>query len=104
MNSRSKWYEVVRNQPVARFYYQGSHSHPVRRTIVVTRSHRRYIEGYELREGSITRDISEAPIKKYRRDRIATADKLGARKHREPGKRVTTLVREPLFNLLRTGA
>lgn len=104
MKADSKWYEVVRNRPVARFYYQGNHSHPIRRTVVVTKSTRQYIEGYELRAGNSVRDMSDAPIKRYNRNGIATQDKLGARKHRQPGPAVTTLERQPIFDLLRTGA
>jgi hypothetical protein len=66
-------YEPVRNLPVAQFYYRGqSHSHPVRRTVVVIDSDRNHITGYEVREGNITRDIDDAPVKSYCRDKIAT--------------------------------
>jgi hypothetical protein len=88
---------------VARFYYQGSHSHPVRRTILVTESKRRYIRGYELRDGKLIRDISNAPVKTYRRDEIALYSDLGARKHRKPGPAMTTLTRAPLSDLITAG-
>lgn len=98
-------YEVSRNQPVARFYYQGSHSHPVRRTILVIESTANLLTGYELREGSTVRDYRNAPIKSYRKDLIATEDQLGPRKHREAGRpEVSTLQRESLRDLVLVGA
>lgn len=59
-------------KPVARFYYQGSHTHPVRRTILVIEETSDKLVGYELREGTTVRDIPEAlkVVKSYRKDRI----------------------------------
>ena len=69
----SKRFELVRNLPVARFYYKGqSHTHPVRRTVLIFETDRNYIKGYELREGNTTRTVEEAPIKTFRKDKIAT--------------------------------
>lgn len=48
-------YDVVSNLPVARFWYKGNHSHPVRRTVLITQQDSESITGYELREGSKTR-------------------------------------------------
>ena len=67
-----KEYTPVRNQPVARFFYKGqSHTHPVRRTVVVIENKPNQIVGYELREGAQVRHFGQAPIKSYRKDRIA---------------------------------
>ena len=96
-------YDVVRHLPVARLYYQGTHSHPVRRTVLVIRSNKRYIQGYELRCGSEVRSLRTAPVRTYSRAKIATLDKLGARKHREPGPAVTSLRRQPILELLTDG-
>ena len=67
-----RYEELVRNLPVAKFYYKGTHSHPVRRTVLIFESDRNYITGYELREGHTTRDVDNAPIKTYSRSKIAT--------------------------------
>lgn len=64
-------YEIVRNQPVARFYYQGNHSHPIRRTVLIIESDRKYIKGYELRCGRKTRSRDEAPVRTYLKSEIA---------------------------------
>jgi hypothetical protein len=95
---------LVENHPVARFYYRGAHSHPVRRTVLVTRSTETDIVGYELREGNAVRTLKTAPLKSYCRARIASQASLGANKHREPGPHRTSLIRCPLINLIREGA
>ena len=96
-------YEIVKHLPAAHFYYKGSHSHPVRRTVLVIESKRNYFRGYELREGVKTRKLYHAPVKTYRRDRIAKLSELGANKHRLPGPSVSTLRRMNLIELLKLG-
>jgi hypothetical protein len=68
-----KIYDLVAKKPVARFYYQGKHSHPVRRTILMIEETADHICGYEVREGDTVRTGPEAMnhIKTYRKDRIA---------------------------------
>ncbi|MHA2427796.1 MAG: hypothetical protein ACXADB_07215 [Candidatus Hermodarchaeia archaeon] len=72
-------YTLVRNLPVARFYYQGHHTHPVRRVIVITKQTRTSITGYELREGSVLR-TGNFPVKTFRKDRIAEIGQLDKRR------------------------
>jgi hypothetical protein len=75
-----KEYRIVRTLPVSRFYYQGSHSHPVRRTVLITENHKNYFRGYEMREGSVVRTkISQAPIKSYSKSKIAKIGQCGRR-------------------------
>ena len=99
-------YEPVRNNPIARFYYSGHHTHPVRRTVLLIEAKRRYIRGYELREGAVVRPLAQAPIKTYRRDRIAPSspyqrrNKKSARTLRGP----LTLRRTPVLDLVIRGA
>jgi len=73
-------YQLIKTKPVARFYYTGNHTHPVRRTVLLIESTPNFIRGYELREGAVVRKFSEAPIKTYRRDRIAPATPYERRK------------------------
>jgi hypothetical protein len=68
----NRFEELVRNLPVAKFYYKGTHSHPVRRTVLIFELDRNYITGYELREGNTVNDVDTAPIKTYLRSKIAT--------------------------------
>jgi hypothetical protein len=101
-----KDYSLVRNLPVARFYYAGSHSHPVRRTVLVIESTSRRITGFELREGSEVRDFKNAPIKSYRRVKIAKVRQCGPRLRRRTDQRnlyKTTLQRVSLIDLVKKG-
>lgn len=59
------------NNRYAKFWYKGSHSHPVRRTILINKINTDYIEGYELREGNKVRKLSKSSLKKYCRNKIA---------------------------------
>jgi hypothetical protein len=97
-------YEVVRNTPVARFWYKGNHSHPVRRTVLVIEQTKNYIRGYELREGNHVRIASRAPVKTYRRDSIAKGQSLRLENPiRKSAPQQTTLVRKPLMDLIEVG-
>lgn len=71
-----KVYDLVERKPVARFWYQGeSHSHPVRRTVLLIEETRDHLIGYELREGNTVRTVEDVVknrmVKTYRKDRIA---------------------------------
>lgn len=96
-------YEIVKNSPIAKFYYKGNHSHPVRRTVLVIESKKDFVTGYELREGSITRKLNDAPVKSYNRTRIAKWKQLGRNKHRVPGPDRTTFQRFNLLELVKSG-
>lgn len=98
-------YEIVPNVPVARFFYKGTHTHPVKRTVLVTEQNRDYIVGYELREGTSVRPACKAPVKTYRRDRIAKGSSLrldNPLRKLIPNK--STLVRRPLIDIIELGA
>jgi hypothetical protein len=77
----NKEYPLVRNQPVAKFFYKGrSHTHPVRRTVVLTESNPTYFKGYELREGSEIRQFGQAPIKSFSKRKIAKIGEIDLRR------------------------
>lgn len=102
-------YEIVKETPVAKFYYQGqSHTHPVRRTILVVEEHQDKLVGYELREGKEVRKGENAPIKTFRKDRIARyGDYSRLRMNRRNYARLatdSTLNRSDLLDLIATGA
>ena len=100
-------YETVRNVPVARFFYQGrSHTHPVRRTVIITEVRPDRFTGYELREGATTRSFKNAPIKSYSKRRIARVDQIDRRRilrKENPESKNTTLARANLLDLVRNG-
>jgi len=96
--SRDTTADVSKTLPVARFYYQGSHSHPVRRTVLVIETTNNIIRGYEMREGATIRSFKDALVKSYRKDMIAAGEEL-----RQKSKEKTTLKRLPLFDLIENG-
>lgn len=100
-----KVYDIRKRDPVARFFYRGeSHSHPVRRTVLVISTTRDLITGYEIRSGAEVREQDDAPVKSYRRDRIpAYGDYWRLRRYNEDAA-TTTLRRCSMANLRRKGA
>lgn len=69
-------YELIKTQPVAKFYYKGTKTHPVQRTVLITESNKDFFKGYEIRSGAEVRDVDQAPIKSFRRDEIARVEQL----------------------------
>lgn len=106
--TQTKDYQPVQTTPVARFYYKGSHSHPVRRTVVVVDETPTLLTGYELREGKNVRSYGEAKIRSYRKDRIANfGDYTRLKQSRSNYARnntETTLERGEMFDLVKNGA
>lgn len=101
-------YPIVRNMPIADFYYPGSHSHPVRRKVLVIERSSKIIRGYELREGSVSRAWKDAPIKSYSRSKISKIQDLDKRRvlyretpENERGK--TTLVYRCAVEVIKEG-
>lgn len=88
-------YCLIRNLPVWKFFYKGTHSKPVRTTLAVTEVRGDVVKGYVLRRGNIvcTR-LQDAPIKSFKKSDIALA--------KDSNK--TTLSRHTLTDLIVTGA
>lgn len=69
---RGTKYPVRGTNPVVSFHYQGqSHTHPVRKLGLVVEETKDIITIYELRDGNTVRSFSKAPIKSFRKDKIA---------------------------------
>src|SRR4051812_11016792 len=96
-------YEPQRKNPIARFYYKGNHSHPVRRTVLVIESGRSHITGWELREGNTTRELTDAPIKTYNRSKVASPKQLRKENQLRRANAPTTYQRANLLDLLVLG-
>ena len=105
-----KLYELVRNQPVARFYYQGTHSHPIRRTVLVVEETDTHITGYEMRCGNEVRDVGEArkTVRTYRKDKIAKWGDYSRLRQSSVGfmhkPEESTLCRESIMTMFTKGA
>lgn len=97
------YYKTVRNLPVARFWYKGHHTHHVRRTVLVIKTTRNLIVGYELREGNEVRSIHESPVKSYRKNKIAVRRQLRLDNPLRKDSSASTLKREGLKTLVFDG-
>ena len=108
--TKKKVYEIANRKPVARFYYQGTHSHPVRRTVVIIEETPTALTGYEFRCGNETRTVNEAlsEVKTYRKDRIAKWGDYSRLQQssktfmKDPNR--TTLERFPIVSMFNDGA
>lgn len=96
--------EILTNMPVAKFWYKGSHTHPVRRTVVLIEANKDFLKGFELREGKTVRSLSRSPIKTYDRTRIAKAKSLRTNNPlRKLDPERSTLIRRPMSELNNVG-
>jgi hypothetical protein len=110
MATKRKTYDLVTHKPVARFYYKGQHSHPVRRTVLIIEDRDDMIVGYEIRVGDTVRTVSEAldSVKSYRKDRIAkwgdySRLRMSSKTFmKDPNE--TTLERFPIMSMFKEGA
>ena len=75
-NSNSSVSNIIRNKPVAKFWYKGSHSKPVRRTLVITELTRDTISGYEVREGRETRMLESSNFKTFTREKMVDMNRF----------------------------
>lgn len=99
-------YEFVKDKPVAKFYYQGNHSHPVRRTVLIVEQNDKLITGYEIREGMNVRALNKAPIKSYKKADIAKIyqiDRKCSLRKKTKNKNSSTFVRQNLRELVKFG-
>jgi hypothetical protein len=88
-------YCLVRNLPVWKFFYKGTHSKPIRTTIAVVENKGDVVKGYVLRRGnSVCSRLQDARICSFNKSKIALA-KDGSR---------TTLSKHTLSDLIVNGA
>jgi len=106
MANRKRTYDITYTKPAAKFFYKGTHSHPVRRTVLIIEDNPEFFVGYELRAGNKVRSLKEAPVHTYRKDRIARyGDYSRLAQHMPVGKttRSTTLRRMDLLEYVKEG-
>lgn len=88
-------YCLIRNMPVWKFFYKGTHSKPVRTTLAVTEVKGNMVKGYVLRRGNeVFSRLQDAPIKSFRKSEMATIR----------GSTQTTLSKHTLTDLIVHGA
>lgn len=78
-------YCLIRNLPVWKFFYKGTHSKPVRTTLAVTEVRGDVVKGYVLRRGNtVFARLQDAPIKSFKKSEMAPingSDRTAVSKH-----------------------
>lgn len=70
-------YCLIRNLPVWKFFYKGTHSKPVRTTLAVTEVSGDVVKGYVLRRGNtVFTRLQDAPFKSFSKREIAPSKGL----------------------------
>jgi hypothetical protein len=88
-------YNLVRNLPVWKFYYKGTHSKPIRTTIAVVENKGNVVTGYVLRRGNeVCARLQDAKIASFNKKKIAPVK----------GSKKTTLSKFNLTELIINGA
>jgi hypothetical protein len=88
-------YCLVRNLPVWKFFYKGTHSKPIRTTIAVVENKGDVVKGYVLRRGnSVCIRLQDARIQSFKKSKIAL----------EKGGNRSTLSKHALSDLIVHGA
>jgi hypothetical protein len=88
-------YCLIRNLPVWKFFYKGTHSKPVRTTLAVTEVRGDVVKGYVLRRGNVVfQRLQDAPIKSFKKSEMANTR----------GSSRTTLSKHTLTDLIVNGA
>ena len=86
-------YCLIRNLPVWKFFYKGTHSKPVRTTLAVIEVRGDVVKGYVLRRGNaVCSRLQDAPIKSFKKSEMAR------------GSSSTTLSKHTLTDLIVNGA
>lgn len=95
---------ILKTLPVAKFFYQGNHSHPIRRTVLLVQNRATYLLGYEIRAGNEVFDINTASLKKYKKSKIAKVGDYcrlrNQRKYHNTPANQSTLVRMNLLEVI----
>jgi hypothetical protein len=86
---------LIRNLPVWKFSYKGTHSKPIRTTLAVTEVNGDVVKGYVLRRGNnVYSRLQDAPFRAFKKSEIAL-EKDGNK---------TTLSKHTLAELIVSGA
>lgn len=88
-------YCLIRNLPVWKFFYKGTHSKPVRTTLAVINVKNDIVTGYVLRRGNeVCTRLQDAKVASFKKSEIAPVK----------GSTRTTLKKHTLTDLIVSGA
>ncbi len=96
-------YELLKYKPIAKFYYRGHHSHPVRRTVFLISTDKDSLTGYELRAGETVNELESAPVKTYLKENIPKWGDYWRLRRYNKDYEASTLNRCSVANLQKTG-
>ena len=95
---------IVRNLPIWKFYYKGSHSKQIRTTIAVTKNDKNIVTGYVLRRGNqVCNRLQDARIQSFKKSDIARNDQVDSLKSSK-NSNDSTLNKYSLVDLVANGA
>lgn len=97
--------KLVRNLPVWKFFYKGSHSKPVRTTLAVVKNTPTVVTGYVLRRGNeVCTKIQDAKIHSFKKSEIACLGQVCSDARKSKKAENTTLTKHSIVDLIVSGA
>lgn len=97
--------KLIRNLPVWKFYYKGSHSKPIRTTLAVVSNTPKIVTGYVLRRGNkVCNKLQDAKIHSFKKSEIACKGQICSTAKKSKNASATTLTKHSIVDLIETGA
>jgi hypothetical protein len=97
--------KLIRNLPVWKFFYKGSHSKPIRTTLAVVSNTPNVVTGYVLRRGNeVCNRLQDAKIHSFKKSEIACLGQVCPTSKKSKNANKTTLTKHSIVDLIATGA
>jgi len=97
--------KLIRNLPVWKFFYKGSHSKPIRTTLAVVSNTPNVVTGYVLRRGNeVCNRLQDAKIQSFKKSDIACLGQVCLTSKKSKNANKTTLTKHSIVDLIATGA
>lgn len=96
--------KLVRNLPVWKFFYKGSHSKPIRTTLAVVAVTPTVVTGYVLRRGNeVAPSLQTAKIQSFKKSGIACMGQVCADSRKSKDANKSTLTKHSIVDLISNG-
>lgn len=97
--------KLIRNLPVWKFFYKGSHSKPIRTTLAVVSNTPNVVTGYVLRRGNeVCNRLQDAKIQSFKKSEIACLGQVCSSSRKSKNANKTTLTKHSIVDLVAAGA
>ena len=97
--------KLIRNLPVWKFFYKGSHSKPIRTTLAVVSNTPNVVTGYVLRRGNeVCARLQDAKIHSFKKSEIACLGQVCSDAKKSSNSSKTTLTKHSIVDLIEMGA